>query len=76
VRAGSWQGGERHGGGFRRDPRWRDGTDRILGNIKMNIPSFQRKNDPKSYLEWEKNVELIFECHNFFEEKKGKTRCH
>ena len=32
--------GERRGRGFRRDPRWQDGTDRNLGNIKMKIPSF------------------------------------
>uniref|UniRef100_A0A2N9ESP7 Reverse transcriptase domain-containing protein n=1 Tax=Fagus sylvatica TaxID=28930 RepID=A0A2N9ESP7_FAGSY len=43
-----------------------------LGNIKMKIPSFQGKNDPEAYLEWEKKVELIFECHNYSEEKKVK----
>jgi hypothetical protein len=36
------------------------------------IPSFQGKNDPEAYLEWEKKVELIFECHNYSEEKKVK----
>ena len=64
--------GERRGRGFRKDPRWQDGTDRNLGNIKMKIPLFQGKNDLKAYLEWEKKVELIFECHNYFEEKKVK----
>jgi hypothetical protein len=49
-----------------------NGIDRNLGNIKMKIPSFQGKNDPKAYLEWEKKVELIFECHNYSEEKKVK----
>ena len=44
--------GERHGRGFRRDPRWQDGIDRNLGNIKMKIPFFYGKNDPKAYLEW------------------------
>ena len=43
--------GEMRGRGFRRNPRWLDGTDRNLGNIKMKIPSFQGKNDPKVYLE-------------------------
>jgi hypothetical protein len=38
----------------------------------MKIPSFQWKNDPEAYLEWEKKVELIFECHNYSEEKKVK----
>ncbi|RVW21501.1 Transposon Ty3-I Gag-Pol polyprotein [Vitis vinifera] len=64
--------GERHGRGFRRTPRWQDGADRSLGNIKMKIPSFQGKNDPEVYLEWEKKVEFIFECHNYSEEKKVK----
>ena len=64
--------GERRGRGFRRDPRWQDGADRNLGNIKMKIPSFQGKNDPEVYLEWEKKVEFIFECHNYSEEKKVK----
>jgi hypothetical protein len=58
--------GERRGRGFRRDLRWQNGIDRKLGNIKMKILSFQGKNDPEAYLEWEKKVELIFECHNFF----------
>uniref|UniRef100_A0A2N9G1U5 CCHC-type domain-containing protein n=1 Tax=Fagus sylvatica TaxID=28930 RepID=A0A2N9G1U5_FAGSY len=44
----------------------------LNGNIKMKIPSFQGKNDPEAYLEWEKKVELIFECHNYSEEKKVK----
>ena len=43
--------GERCGRGFQRDPRWLDGTDRNLGNIKMKILSFQGKNDPEVYLE-------------------------
>ena len=32
--------GERRGRGFRRAPRWQDGIDRSLGNIKMKIPLF------------------------------------
>uniref|UniRef100_A0A2N9F1F1 RNA-directed DNA polymerase n=1 Tax=Fagus sylvatica TaxID=28930 RepID=A0A2N9F1F1_FAGSY len=38
----------------------------------MKIPSFQGKNDPEAYLEWEKKVELIFEYHNYSEKKKVK----
>ena len=64
--------GERRGRGFQRAPRWQDGTDRNLGNIKMKIPSFQGKNNPEVYLEWEKKVEFIFECHNYSEEKNVK----
>ena len=38
----------------------------------MKIPSFQGKNDLEVYLERVKKVEFIFECHNYFEEKKVK----
>ena len=34
-------------------------------NIKLKIPNFQGKNDPKAYLEWEKKVDWIFDCHNY-----------
>jgi len=38
----------------------------------MKISSFQGRNDPDAYLEWEKKIELIFYCHNYSEEKKVK----
>ena len=66
--------GERRGRGFQRAPRWQDVTNRNLGNSKMKIPSFQGKNDPEVYLEWEKKVKFIFECHNYSEEKKVTIR--
>ena len=47
-------------------------VDQNIGSIKINIPSFQGKNDPDTYLEWEGKVELVFNCHNYFEEKKVK----
>uniref|UniRef100_A0A2N9J4Z6 CCHC-type domain-containing protein n=1 Tax=Fagus sylvatica TaxID=28930 RepID=A0A2N9J4Z6_FAGSY len=49
-----------------------DGLDRNLGSIKMKIPSFQGKIDPEVYLEWEKKIDLVFDCHNYSEEKKVK----
>ncbi|GKV06452.1 hypothetical protein SLEP1_g18350 [Rubroshorea leprosula] len=52
--------------------KWGDRQDHDLGNIKMKIPPFQGKNDPDVYLEWEKKVELVFDCHNYSEEKKVK----
>lgn len=58
--------------GPRRDRRNRDVVDGNLGNIKMKIPSFQGRNDPEAYLEWEKKMELVFDCHNYSEEKKVK----
>ncbi|GKV06979.1 hypothetical protein SLEP1_g18793 [Rubroshorea leprosula] len=53
-------------------PRWGDRQDHDLGSIKMKIPPFQGKNNPDVYLEWEKKVELVFDCLNYFEEKKVK----
>ena len=39
----------------------------------MKIPSFQGKNDPDTYLERERNVELVFfYCYNYSENKKVK----
>jgi len=46
--------------------------DSNLGSIKMKIPTFQGKNDPELYLEWERKVEHVFDCHNYSEEKKVK----
>ena len=50
----------------------RNQKDNNLGNIKMKIPSFQGKNNPEAYLEWEGKVELVFDCHHYFENKKVK----
>ena len=50
----------------------RNREDNNLGNIKMKIPSFQGKNDPEAYLEWERKVELVFDCHHYSENKKVK----
>ena len=47
-------------------------VDNKLGSIKMKIPSFQGKNDPEAYLEWESKVENVFEIHNYSEDKKVK----
>ncbi|KAJ4713042.1 Mutant gag-pol polyprotein [Melia azedarach] len=43
-----------------------------LGSIKIKIPTFQGKNGPELYLEWERKVEHVFDCHIYFEEKKVK----
>ncbi|GKV11594.1 hypothetical protein SLEP1_g22838 [Rubroshorea leprosula] len=49
-----------------------DRQDRDLSSIKMKIPPFQGKNDPNVYLEWERKMELVFDCHNYSEEKQVK----
>jgi hypothetical protein len=38
----------------------------------MKIPSFQGRSDPEAYLEWEKKMEFVFDCHNYLETKKVK----
>ncbi|XP_031375623.1 uncharacterized protein LOC116190098 [Punica granatum] len=50
----------------------RDTVDRNMGSIKLTIPPFQGKSDPDIYIEWERRVELVFDCHNYSEEKKVK----
>ena len=44
--------------------------DGDLATIKLKIPNFQGKNDPGAYLEWEKKVNWIFDCHNYSEQKE------
>uniref|UniRef100_A0A2N9HVG4 Retrotransposon gag domain-containing protein n=1 Tax=Fagus sylvatica TaxID=28930 RepID=A0A2N9HVG4_FAGSY len=62
----------RHERGLEGNLGGRDGVDRDLGSIKMKIPSFQGRTDLEVYLEWEKKIELVFDCHNYSEEKKVK----
>ncbi|KAL4285265.1 hypothetical protein GQ457_16G017660 [Hibiscus cannabinus] len=58
----------------RQEPRnrVRPQIDNNLSNIKITFPPFQGKTDPEAYLEWEKKIEHIFECHNYSELKKVK----
>ena len=57
---------------YGRDREARNRVDNNLGSIKMKIPAFQGKSDPEAYLEWEKKMELVFDCHNYSELKKVK----
>ncbi|RDY04058.1 hypothetical protein CR513_12265, partial [Mucuna pruriens] len=60
-------------GRYNENERRRKGEPRrnnYLGNIKMTIPTFQGNNDPELYLEWERKIENVFDCHNYSEEKK------
>jgi hypothetical protein len=45
--------------------------DRNLGSIKLKIPAFKGKTDPKAYLDWEKKVEMIFDIYRYSEKKEG-----
>nr|XP_027093640.1 uncharacterized protein LOC113714042 [Coffea arabica] len=49
----------------------RRGDDTIKG-VKLKIPSLQGKSDPEAYLEWERKIELVYECHTYSEEQKVK----
>ena len=51
---------------FARAERVDDG----LGGLKLKIPSFDGKNDQDAFLEWERKIELVFDCQNFSDLKK------
>ncbi|KAF7832903.1 Transposon Ty3-I Gag-Pol polyprotein [Senna tora] len=55
-----------------REQRERNVVDRNTGSIKLSIPLFQGKSDADVYIEWERKVELVFDYHNYSEEKKVK----
>lgn len=59
-RHGGWEDDRRRGRRFRDD--WNQ-EGRSLGSIKMKFPSFEEKNDPETYLEWERKMELVFDCY-------------
>jgi hypothetical protein len=50
--------------------RFRDRLDKNLRSIKIKMFSFQGRNDPDTYFEWEKKLELIFDYHNYSKDKK------
>ncbi|XP_048629910.1 uncharacterized protein LOC111210981 [Brassica napus] len=41
-----------------------------LAGVKLKIPPFHGKADPDAYLEWEKKIELVFNCQHYTELKK------
>lgn len=41
-----------------------------LRSIKIKMFSFQGRNDPDTYFEWKKKLELIFDYHNYSKDKK------
>ena len=41
-----------------------------LSGLKLKIPPFHGKADPDAYLEWEKKIELVFNCQHYSETKK------
>ncbi|XP_040955925.1 uncharacterized protein, partial [Gossypium hirsutum] len=63
---------ERRRGQRNRGLRDRGQVDDDLKSIKLSIPPFHGKSDPEAYLEWERKIEMVFECHNYSESKKVK----
>ena len=62
-----------YGGNERRNARRnKDRVNCNVRSIKIKIPHFQGKNDPYTYLECERKVEHVFDCHNYSNEKKVK----
>ncbi|XP_057477465.1 uncharacterized protein LOC130765136 [Actinidia eriantha] len=53
-----------------RDRRDSNQGDDSFSGIKMKVPSFQGKSDPEAFLEWEKKMELVFDCHHYSEAQK------
>lgn len=50
--------------------------DENLGNLKLIIPTFSGKNDPDAYLDWEKKIQLVFNCQKIFYLQKGQASCN
>lgn len=44
-----------------------------LGGYKMKVPPFHGKNDPDAYLDWEKKMELVFNCQNYADVNRVKV---
>ncbi|XP_056852813.1 uncharacterized protein LOC130502019 [Raphanus sativus] len=49
----------------RRDHEVRRPKKEELGGVKLKIPPFHGKVDPDAYLEWEKKIEIVFNCKNY-----------
>ncbi|KAL1217253.1 hypothetical protein V5N11_013545 [Cardamine amara subsp. amara] len=44
-----------------------------FGSLKLRVPHFQGKNDPDVYLEWEKKIEMVFDCQFYTNANKVKV---
>ena len=45
-------------------------VDSNMNSIKMRFPSFNGKDDVDAYLEWERKVEMVFNCQTYSEDKR------
>ncbi len=60
--------------GKSKGPQGRENLEKTttLATIKLIIASFQGRSDWNAYWEWDKTIELLFDCHYFYEERKLK----
>ncbi|KAF8085176.1 hypothetical protein N665_0677s0006 [Sinapis alba] len=54
----------------RREPEGRRPYRDDLAGLKLKIPPFHGKVDPDAYLEWEKKMELVFNCQHYTNAQK------
>jgi len=50
-----------------------DQDDRIIRNIRLNTPTFNGNLDPKTYIDWEGEMEQYFDWYEMSEERKCKV---
>ncbi|XP_022159065.1 uncharacterized protein LOC111025504 [Momordica charantia] len=50
--------------------RERPRRENYHGSIKLKIPTFHGKSTPEEFESWEKEIELVFACHNYDDGKK------
>ena len=60
------------GNRFRNYKRIPNQGDDELKGIKLKIPTFPGKSDPEAYLEWERKIEMLFDCNHYSESQKVK----
>nr|XP_027083475.1 uncharacterized protein LOC113705765 [Coffea arabica] len=60
------------GNRFRHYKRIPNQGDDELKGIKFKIPTFPGKSDSEAYLEWERKIEMLFDCNHYSESQKVK----
>jgi len=48
-----------------------EGQNKIKG-VKLNVPPFEGRSDPGTYLDWEMKIAHVFSCNDYTEEQKVK----
>ncbi|CAA7053154.1 unnamed protein product [Microthlaspi erraticum] len=64
---------QRSQGRSRRSGEYKDLLQDNLGGLKIKIPPFHGRNDPDAYLDWEKKIELVFNCQHYVDVNRVKV---